>query len=142
MIPGKQSGRVVRSRFTVPINFELAKETKVKINEKESNRIFDEVEQNPEFPGGMEGFGKYLQVQLRYPSSAQKANISGKVYTQFIVNKDGSTSDFKTLKGIGFGCDEEAMRVIQSVPRWNPARHKGEVVSSRFIVPINFQLSE
>ena len=140
--PGKQSGRVVRSRFTVPINFELAKEPKGKNNEKKSNEIFNEVEQNPEYPGGMQGFGKFLQENLKYPEAAQKANISGKVYTEFIVKKDGSVSDFKTLKGIGYGCDEEAMRVIKSVPKWNPGRHQGEIVSSKFVIPINFQLSE
>jgi TonB family protein len=104
--------------------------------------IFDRIDQQAEFPGGMEGFSKYLQENLKYPVAAQKANIKGKVYTEFIVNKDGSASDFKTLKGIGYGCDEEAIRVIKSVPKWNPGRHKDEIVISRFIVPINFQLSE
>jgi TonB family protein len=140
--PGMQSGRAVRSRYTVPINFELAKEQKIRMTKKGSDAVFDEVEQNPEFPGGMQEFGRYLHGNLKYPVAAQKANISGKVYTEFIVKKDGSVSDFKTLKGIGYGCDEEAMRVIKSVPKWNPGRHKGEVVSSKFVVPINFQLSE
>ena len=107
---------------------------------KDTNKVFNEIDQNAEFSGGIEEFGKYLQVNLKYPVAAQKANIKGKVYTQFIVNKDGSTSDFKTIKGIGYGCDEEAMRVIQSIPKWNPGRHKGEVVKSTLIVPINFQL--
>ncbi len=103
---------------------------------------YDSIDQQAEFPGGMEAFGKYLQENLKYPVEAQKANIKGKVYTQFVVNKDGTTSDFKTLKGIGYGCDEEAMRVLKSIPKWNPGIHKGEVVRSTFIVPINFQLSE
>jgi TonB family protein len=151
-MPGKHHGQVVKSRFTVPIMFSLG-DGKTGTNPSvavegvrailpNSKEYYDGIDQQAEFPGGMEGFGKYLQEHLKYPAAAQKANIKGKVYTQFIVNKDGSTSDFKTLKGIGYGCDEEAMRVIQSVPRWNPGIHKGEVVNSTFIVPINFQLSE
>ena len=123
------------------ISPDLVDEVKA-IQESKRDTIFDSVDQNAEFPGGMEGFDKYLQENLKYPASAQRANITGKVYTQFVVNKDGTTSDFKTLKGIGYGCDEEAMKVIQSVPKWNAGRHKGEIVSSTFIVPINFTLEE
>ena len=104
--------------------------------------IYDGVDQQAEYPGGMKEFAKYLQGHLKYPAAAQRANITGTVYTVFVVNKNGTASDFKTLKGISFGCDEEAMRVVQSVIKWNPGRHKGEVVKSTFIVPINFQLSE
>ena len=109
---------------------------------KETKRdtVYNGVDQQAEYPGGMEEFGKYLAKNIKYPAAAQRANIQGKVYTEFIVNADGTASDFKTLKGIGFGCDEEAMRVIKSVPRWNSGRHKDEVVRSRFVVPINFQL--
>ena len=110
------------------------------VQQSKRDTIHDEVEQNPEYPGGMKEFAKYLQGNLKYPAAAQRANITGKVYTEFIVKKDGSVSDFKTLKGIGYGCDEEAMRVIKSVPKWNPGRHKGVMVSSKFVVPINFQL--
>lgn len=108
----------------------------------DTTTVFNGVEQQAEFPGGMNAFAKYLQDNLKYPASAQRANVSGKVYTQFIVKKDGSISNLQVLKGIGFGCDEEAMRVIQSVLKWNPGRHKGEIVNSTFVVPINFQLSE
>ncbi len=108
---------------------------------KRSSEVFSMVEQNPEFPGGMKAFGKYLQENLKYPVSAQKANITGKVYIQFIVNTDGSTSDIKTLKGIGYGCDEEAIRVLEKV-KWIPGKQSGRIVRSRFTVPIDFQLTE
>ena len=151
-IPGKHHGQVVKSRFTVPIMFSLT-DGKLGTNPSvvpegirailpNSKEYYDGIDQQAEYPGGMEGFNKYLQGNLKYPASAQRANIKGKVYTEFVVNKDGSTSDFKTLSGIGYGCDEEAIRVIKSVPRWNPGRHKDEVVRSRFVIPINFQLSE
>ena len=169
-IPGKHHGQVVRSRFTVPIMFSMASESPnskfivkpegiraILPNSKEyydtvpetgnskgdkSGSNHHEIDQQAEFSGGTQAFGKYLQENLKYPKSAQKANIIGKVYIQFIVNKDGSASDFKTVKGIGYGCDEEAMRVLKAVPKWNPGRDKGEVVTSTLIVPINFQLSE
>jgi TonB family protein len=112
------------------------------LRESKQDSIYNKIDQQAEFPGGMKEFVKYLRANIKYPAPAQRANISGKVYTQFIVNKDGSASDFKTLESIGYGCDEEAMRVIQSVPKWTPGKHKGEVVSSIFIVPISFRLSK
>lgn len=169
-IPEKHHGKVVRSRFTVPINFELAKESPnskfivkpegiraILPNSKEyydtvpetenskgnkSSSNLHEIDQQAEFSGGTQAFGKYLQENLKYPKSAQKANIMGKVYIQFLVNKDGSASDFKTVKGISYGCDEEAMRVLKAVPKWNSGRDKGEAVTSTLTIPINFQLSE
>jgi hypothetical protein len=74
--------------------------------------IFTAVDQPAEFPGGPMAFGRFLQMNLRYPSAAQRANVGGKVYVQFVVNRDGSIQDFQILQSVGFGCDEEAMRVI------------------------------
>ena len=131
--PAKQSGRIVRSRFTVPINFELPKSTE----------LFTAVEQTAEYPGGMEALGKYLQENLKYPESAQKENHSGKVYIQFIVNPDGSTTEFVVLKSTGDkNLDDEGLRVMKLVPKWTPGKQSGRVVRSRFTVPINFELSK
>jgi len=130
--PGKQSGKALRNRIVVPINFQLPKSTEV----------FTAVEQNAEYPGGMEALGKFLQENLKYPASAQKANVSGKVYVQFIVNTDGSASDFAVLKSAGYGFDEEALRVLELVPKWTPGKQSGRVVRSRFTIPINFELAE
>jgi protein TonB len=104
--------------------------------------IFTAVEQQAEFPGGMGAFAKFLQKNLKYPAAAQRANVSGKVYIQFVVNTDGSIQNVETLKSVGFGCDEEATRVIKSVPKWTPGKQSGRAVRSRFTIPINFQLSE
>lgn len=129
--PGKQSGKALRNRIVVPINFQLPKSTE----------IFTAVEQNAEFPGGMEGFSKFLQENIKYPASAQKANHKGKVYMQFIVNTDGSATEFEVLKSTGDNdLDNEALRVLNLV-KWNPARQSGRIVRSRFTVPINFELS-
>ena len=111
-------------------------------SKRDTSEIFDSVEENPEFVGGMEALGKFLQENLKYPEAAQKALQWGTVYTEFTVNHDGTTSNFKVLRSIGFGCDEEAVRVLKLVPKWIPGKHNGKVVSSRFIIPIKFILAE
>jgi TonB family protein len=130
--PGKQSGKALRNRIIVPINFQLPKSTE----------IFTAVEQNAEYPGGMKAFGQYLQENLKYPESAQKANHTGKVYIQFIVNTDGSADDFSVLKSTGDNdLDNEALRVLK-LAKWIPGKQSGRIVRSRFTVPINFELAE
>ncbi|WP_081681383.1 M56 family metallopeptidase [Flectobacillus major] len=108
---------------------------------QEKEKVFFAVERQPLFKGGMPMFVKYLQKNLKYPPSAVRANISGKVYVQFTVNQDGGTEDYGILKGVGFGLDEEAIRVLKSAPKWIPGVHKGKTVRCRFTVPINFVLS-
>lgn len=95
-----------------------------------------------EFKGGLQGFASFLQGNLKYPSAAQRANVSGKVYVQFVVCTDGTLCDYKVLKGVGFGCDEESVRVLQaSSGKWKPGKQRGRTVRSRFTIPINYQLS-
>ncbi len=102
--------------------------------------IFTVVEQQPEFKGGMAALGSYIQNNLKYPASAKKANIQGRVFLSFIVSKTGEVSDVKILKGLGFGIDEEAIRVVQNMPRWEPGSQNGKPVNVRFNIPINFEL--
>lgn len=109
---------------------------------KVDGEIFTVVENQPEFQGGMKELGEYLQNNLRYPASAQKVNAEGKVFVSFIVTKTGEITDVKLLKGIGFGADEEAMRVVQSMPRWKPGSQNGQSVNVRYNIPIKFQLEE
>ncbi len=104
--------------------------------------IFTAVEQQAEFPGGPRAFGAYLQKNLKIPREALRANVGGKVYVEFIVNTDGTADDFKILKSVGFGCDEEAIRVLKSVTQWIPGKQSGRAVRSRFTQPITFVLSE
>ncbi len=115
----------------------LAKDLK-----RDSTNVFNAVDQQAEFPGGMEAFAKYLQTNLKYPEAAQKVFASGKVYIQFIVNKDGSTSNFEVLSGAGYGMDEEAIRVLKSIPKWEAGVHQGQKVNSKFTIPIKFVLDE
>lgn len=98
------------------------------------------VEQQPEFPGGLPALAAYLQKNLRYPSAASRANVSGKVYLGFVVNADGSLADVSVAKGIGFGCDDEALRVVNAMPRWRAGRQSGRAVRVKFSLPVVFQL--
>ncbi|MFC5284565.1 energy transducer TonB [Pedobacter alpinus] len=103
---------------------------------------YDKFETLPSFKGGMETFGKFLTKNLRYPPNARKDNIQGRVYIQFIIKKDGTLSESKILKGIGGGCDEEALRVINLSPDWNPGLQRGIAKNVSYSVPIFFKLSE
>lgn len=101
---------------------------------------FLKVEQDPEFPGGLSAIGNFFQKNLKYPRQAIQASMSGKVYVSFVVNTDGSLTDVQVLKGIGFGCDEEALRVIRAMPRWKPGKQVGRAVRVRFNLPVAFTL--
>jgi periplasmic protein TonB len=103
--------------------------------------IFDVVEEQASFPGGMEKLKEFLQNNLKYPPMAKESGVQGKVFVQFVVFKDGTVGDIKVLRGIGSGCDEEAIRVVKAMPKWDPGKQRGRNVSSRFTLPINFKLS-
>ncbi len=98
------------------------------------------VEQQPEYPGGLSALRVFLAKNLHYPPSAASAGVLGKVYVSFVVAADGSLSDVAVLKGIGFGCDEEATRVIRQMPRWKPGKQSGRAVRVKFNLPITFTL--
>lgn len=106
----------------------------------ESEEIFTTVEENPTFPDGIKNMYQYIGRNLRYPEAARRANVQGKVFVKFIVRKDGSVSDLQILKGIGFGCDEETVRVLGSMPKWNAGKQNGKPVSVYFTMPVNFVL--
>ena len=99
------------------------------------------VDEYPEFAGGAKAWSKYMERNLRYPSRAQDEGAAGKVFVSFVVEKDGSITDVSVIKGIGFGCDEEAMKVIKKSPLWKPGKNKGIPVRVRYNMAINFQIS-
>jgi len=128
--------------FEAPVDPDAKGPESVQPPKPAEDEIFTAVDQQAEFPGGPRAFGAFLQRNLRYPAAAQRANVGGKVYVQFVVNTDGSIQDVQILKSVGFGCDEEAMRIIKAVPRWTPGKQSGRIVRSRFTQPITFVLSE
>jgi len=102
--------------------------------------IFQIVESMPDFPGGDEARLTYLRDNIKYPQIARESNISGTVHVTFVVEKDGRVTDIRILRGIGGGCDEEAMRVIKAMPRWKPGKQRGKPVRVQFNMPIKFTL--
>ena len=98
------------------------------------------MEDQPGFPGGMPAFYEYVSKNLKYPNQARRMGIEGRVFVQFVVGKNGSITDVTAIKGIGAGCDEEAVRVIKSSPNWSPGKQRGKPVKVRMILPITFKL--
>ena len=98
------------------------------------------VENDPSFPGGMEAMYKFLAENIKYPQEAKDKNITGKVYVTFVVEADGSISNPRLLRDIGGGCGQEAIRVVNLMPRWNPGKEKGQPVRVQFNLPVSFSL--
>ena len=107
-----------------------------------NDTVFNIVEEMPKFPGGDEAMFKFIAENVKYPEKAKDENISGRVFISFVIEKDGSVSNVKVLRGIGGGCDEEAARVISSMPKWKPGKQKGEFVRVSYQIPIMFKLGQ
>jgi TonB family protein len=99
---------------------------------------YSPVEQVPEFPGGLDAFARFLSKNVGYPNQARDNNVTGRVLISFVVEKDGTLSEIKVAKGIGSGCDEEALRVMKLSPNWKPGIQNGHPVRVAYSVPINF----
>jgi periplasmic protein TonB len=113
----------------------MAQET----TEKFEKEIFLVVEDDPIPIGGMKEYNKFLSDSINYPIEALKANIKGNVYVELTINKEGEVEDPRVLKGIGGGCDEEAIRVIMLAPKWIPGKQKGKPVYVRKVVTVAFK---
>jgi protein TonB len=98
------------------------------------------IAQYPEFPGGEEALMRFLQNHIKYPDMARKQDVQGRVVIRFIVDAEGKINEVKLFRGIGFGCDEEALRVVKMMPAWKPGRNDGKPVSVYFDLPIHFSL--
>jgi protein TonB len=109
---------------------------------EDENKIFTAVEQEPTPVGGIQKFYDYLGKNIRYPAVAKENNIQGKVFLTFVVEKDGSITDVKVLRGIGSGCDEEAVRVLRNAPKWKPGIQNGRPVRVQYQVPVSFALQQ
>ena len=168
--PGMKDGKPVRVSFQLPITFKLGQtngehKTTVKTviagddehasktstatipdNPKKAdmkpdkNGVYQIVEEMPEFPGGVDALMQFLSKNIKYPEKAKDENISGRVFLGFVVEKDGSIGEVKVLRGIGGGCDEEAVRVVKAMPKWKPGKMEGQPVRVSYQIPINFKL--
>lgn len=117
--------------------------TKVEVEQEEEveeEEIILVVEEDAEFPGGLEALSKYLAENIKYPQLAKENNITGRVFVSFVVEKNGSVGNIKILRDIGGGCGAEAVRVVKAMPKWKPGKQRGKPVRSQFNLPVNFDL--
>lgn len=126
-----------KEEVVAPVSPE-AKEAPADSTAKEE--VFMVAEQMPEFPGGMKELLKFLQDNLKYPENAMKNNVQGRVIVQFVVEKDGTPTEFKVLRSVDPDLDAEALRVMKAMPKWKPGMQKGQVVRVKFTVPVSFKL--
>lgn len=105
-----------------------------------NQKVFDTVEQMPEYPGGMQAMIAFLQTNMKYPEDAAKQKVEGRVMVQFIVETDGSISDVHVAKQVFPSLDAEAIRVVQAMPKWRPGKEKGNVVRVKYNLPIVFRM--
>ena len=136
----------IEEEIDVKFDVEASEETKIQevavVEEakEEVDEIFTIVEEPASPKGGMPAFYKYIGDKMKYPAQARRMGIEGKVFVEFVIGKDGSISDVKAVKGIGAGCDEEAVRVVQAAPSWSPGKQRGKSVKQRMVLPITFKL--
>ena len=108
---------------------------------EEQGEIFQVVEEQPMYPGGMEELMKFLQTNIRYPKEAQERGLQGRVIVQFVINADGSICDENVVRSVDPQLDAEALRVVRSMPNWTPGKQRGETVRVRFTIPVSFKLN-
>ena len=144
--PGKQKGEAVNVRYTLPVMFRLggdadkkeaSTQTEAKVDE---NGIHQVCEEMPEFPGGMRECMNWLGKNVNYPATAQEKGIQGRVIIQFVVERDGSITEPKVVRGVDPDLDKEALRVVSAMPNWKPGKHKGEVVRVKYTLPVMYRL--
>ena len=153
--PAISNGRQVRSKFHVTILFQKIifentgdvvcyPEPKSEISQSNENddQIYNVVQKHPEFPGGQKALYEYLKTNLVYPKSVQDSSIQGRAFLSFVVEKDGSITNIKVIRGVLPALDTEAIRVVSMMPKWKPATIRDTVVRSRYILPVLFKIDE
>ncbi len=153
-IPGKQNGQGVRTQFVLPVKFQLPADKNEPKTESDSGNeeIFKVVEEMPHFPGcddvspdekkkcADQKMLDFIYQNIKYPKEAKENGIEGMVVIKFIIEKDGSITNADIIRGIGGGCDQEALRVVESMPNWAPGKQRGRLVRVQFNLPIRFKL--
>lgn len=134
--PASKGGKPVRSSMVLPVKFTLSNDT------KESDDVFTVVENPPKFPGGDDARAAHFRKVMNYPESAKKDKVEGTVYVTFIVEKGGSVSNARILRGVRKDLDEVALRAVNSMPLWEPGTQRGKPVRVQFNIPLKFSLSE
>lgn len=137
----------IKEEIKVNLDVEVTDQTKIEEivvaaaePEEETDQIFTIVEESATPKGGMAAFYKYVSDKIKYPPQARRMGIEGRVFVEFVIAKDGTLTEVRSIKGIGAGCDEEAVRIVQSAPPWNPGKQRGKPVKQRYTLPIIFKL--
>jgi periplasmic protein TonB len=112
----------------------------IEIIPEDSDQPFVVVEEPATPVGGIKAFYEFVAKKIKYPAQANRMGIDGTVYVEFIIERDGSITNVQAIKGIGGGCDQEAERILQSVPKWNPGKQRGQPVRQKMVLPIKFQI--
>ena len=136
----------IKEEVEINLDIEIVEETMIEevvfeepIIEEKVEEVLTFVEQKPLFVGGDSGFAEFVKKNLSYPNIAQRQGIEGRVFVEFIVEKDGSLSNIGIMKGIGGGCDKEAIRLMQKSPLWVPGKQRGRPVRVHVVIPILFK---
>lgn len=142
---------VIEEEIEIDMDNEITEETKVEVitiqpqevEKEDPNEIFLVVEETAQPQGGMNAFYEYVgkAMQGKYPAQARRMGIEGRVFVEFVVEKDGSLTDVKAIKGIGAGCDELAVNVVKGSPKWKPGKQRGKPVRQKMVLPIVFKLN-
>ncbi len=133
--PAKRKGEIVSTATAHKIQFGKAE----KLPKKKNIDVFKIVEHMPEFPGGEKELFAFIEKNMRYPQMALDSNISKTVRVRFVVSKKGTLSDIEVTKPVGYGLDEEAIRIVKKMPKWLPGKNNGVAVNAWFQIPINFK---
>lgn len=107
---------------------------------QKNQKVYEVVDQMPEFPGGMPALIEFLQKNVKYPADAEKQKVEGRVLVSFVVETDGSVTDIQVMKKAFPSLDAEALRVAKAMPNWTPGKHKGKLVRVHYSLPISFRL--
>ncbi len=124
----------------IMIRSQTPAEQKAIAAQADTGQVFMVVEKMPEYPGGLKALMQYLATNIKYPVEAKKDKIEGRIFINFIVEKDGAVTHAKVLRGIGHGCDKEALRVVENMPPWTPGMQRGKPVRVSFNLPVKFTL--
>ncbi len=136
-IPGVQGGRPVRAQYTVPVNFALSDDEAP----SKDGQVYTVLKKQPMFPGGTQKFMKFLSTNIRYPAKDRENDVQGRVVVQFVVERDGSLTNIKAIRGPSEAMQEEAVRVINNSPKWMPGIQGGRPVRAQYTIPVTFTLS-
>jgi protein TonB len=141
----------IEEEIQINLDIEMTEETVIEevievtveeVEEEEAEEIFVIVEDAPAPVGGFSAFYDYVNANIKYPRQAINMRIEGKVFVQFVVDKTGKLTDITIIRGIGGGCDEEAIRIIENAPMWNAGKQRGKPVKVRMVLPITFTIAQ